>query len=212
MNNLTMFILCLFVYVTTILYIAAKDASYLKSFLLCAIGYVCLFVLVAANDWFLTLANPYTLGFLLPLLFIISIVSLLFILFTKNNLVTKSNTIIHFSILIISIICFSVLYLFIGTRYSFADALYFSFNIPFNNDFIEDYSIVDIIDEGNKEHLYSLYFFIGICIQIHSILSFCFSMIYFIKKKIGIGLVLFLTWIFSLAIIYLLAIFDLMRP
>jgi hypothetical protein len=47
--------------------------------------YVFAFLLIAINGWFLKLANPYTLGFLFPLLCLISIIFFLFIFFKKTN-------------------------------------------------------------------------------------------------------------------------------
>jgi hypothetical protein len=110
-----------------------------------------------------------------------------------------------------------ITYLFIGTRYGLIEAISITFDIPIlSSNIIENYFIIDninnVYNEFDNDRLYSLYFFIGMCMQAHSILSFSFFMVYFIRKKVAIGLLLFLTWIFSLEIIYLLALFDLMRP
>jgi len=217
MSTFGIVILCFFVLIAIVLFIAAKGDSYLKNLLLCSVIYVFAFLLIAINGWFLKLANPYTLGFLFPLLCLISIIFFLFIFFTKNKLVIKKNAIIHFCIFIIFVISLFITYLFIGTRYGLIEAISITFDIPIlSSNIIENYFIVDninnVYNEFDNDRLYSLYFFIGMCVQAHSILSFSFFMVYFIRKKVAIGSLLFLTWIFSLEIIYLLALFDLMRP
>jgi len=206
-------ILCFFVYLAIVLFIAARGEAYLKNFLLCSGMYICALMLIVINNWFLKLANPYTLGFVLPLLFIISVAFFLVVLFTKGKLVTKRNTIIHFSIFIVALVSFFITYLFIGTPFGFQGAIGFTFNIPLSpTEKIYVNPLYDIESGFNIYRLYSLYFFIGMVVQVHSILSFSFFMMYFIRKKIALGLLFLSTWVFSLEIIYLLAIFDFMRP